>query len=280
LRFAISTPNFGVFADPHTVMTLAREAEEAGWDGYFLWDHMLWTWPENQPTSDPYVLLAAIATATERITIAPMVTPVPRRRPWKLAREIVTLDHLSNGRVMLGVGIGGDGFGDYSTFGEDPEDKTHGEMLDEGLDVLVGLWSGEPFSYVGKHYTIKEAQFLPRPVQQPRIPIIVAGNWPNKKPFRRAARWDGVAPMAREYEGVLSPDDIRDLSAYMREHRESGEPFEVVLGGSTPGKDPKGERAKVAAYAEAGVTWWVEGFDWSNPLPQLRERIRQGPPRP
>src|SRR5688572_6191481 len=111
-------PNFGEYADPHSIMELARLVEAHGWDGFFLWDHMLWTWPENMPLYDPYVLLATMAAVTERITIAPMITPIPRRRPWKLAREIVTLDYLTRGRLMLGVGIGGDWFGDYSTFGE------------------------------------------------------------------------------------------------------------------------------------------------------------------
>jgi len=272
-------PNFGEYADPNSIMDLARLVEAHGWDGFFLWDHMLWTWPQNMPLYDPYVLLAAMAAVTERITIAPMITPIPRRRPWKLAREIVSLDHLTKGRLMLGVGIGGDWFGDYSTFGEDPADKTHGEMLDEGLDVLSGLMSGEPFSYEGKHYHIEEVQFLPTPLQRPRIPIVVAGLWPNKKPFRRAARWDGIAPLAPGEDVQLTPQEIRDLLAYIGEHRTSEGPFEVVFGGRTPGKEPEAELAQVAAYAEAGVTWWVENFDWNNPLPQVQERISNGPPR-
>ena len=272
-------PNFGEYADPQNIMELARLVEAHGWDGFFLWDHMLWTWPENMPLYDPYVLLAAMGAVTERITIAPMITPVPRRRPWKLAREIVTLDHLTRGRLMLGVGIGGDWFGDYSSFGEDPADKTHGEMLDEGLEVLSGLLSGEPFSYEGKHYQVKEVQFIPRPVQRPRIPVIVAGLWPNKKPFRRAARWDGIAPLAPGEDVQLTPQEIRDLLSYIGEHRTTQGPFEVVFGGRTPGENPDSELAMVASYAEAGVTWWVENFDWNNPLPQVQERIAQGPPR-
>jgi alkanesulfonate monooxygenase SsuD/methylene tetrahydromethanopterin reductase-like flavin-dependent oxidoreductase (luciferase family) len=279
LKYAVSMPNFGEYADPHSIMELARMVEAHGWDGFFLWDHMLWTSPQSMPLYDPYVLLAAMATATERITIAPMITPVPRRRPWKLAREIVTLDHLTRGRLMLGVGIGGDWFGDYSSFGEDPADKTHGTMLDEGLDVLAWLMSGEEFSYEGTHYRVKEVQFLPTPVQRPRIPIIVAGLWPNKKPFRRAARWDGIAPLAPGEDVQLTPQEIRDLLAYIGEHRTSEGPFQVVFGGRTPGKEPEAELAQVAAYAEAGVTWWVENFDWNNPLPQVQERICQGPPR-
>ena len=124
---------------------LAAEAEAAGWDGFFIWDHMVWTAPANQPVSDPYILLAAMASATQRLILGPMVTPIARRRPHKLAREAVTLDQLSNGRFVLGAGIGGDWFGDYSTFGEAPDDRTHAEMLDEGLEILAGLWSRRAF---------------------------------------------------------------------------------------------------------------------------------------
>jgi alkanesulfonate monooxygenase SsuD/methylene tetrahydromethanopterin reductase-like flavin-dependent oxidoreductase (luciferase family) len=278
VRFAIDTPNFGDYSDPRLMAEMARETEEAGWDGFFIWDHMLWTSPDNFPVADPYVTLAAMAASTSRITLGPMITPVARRRPWKLAREAVTLDHLSGGRFVLGVGIGGDWFGDYSRFGEPPDDKSHAEMLDEGLDVLAGLWSGEPFSYEGKHYKINDAQFLPRPVQQPRIPIWVAGRWPNKKPFQRAARWDGVYPLSPEDETRLSPDDFRSMIAYINEQRESNEPFEVLHAGRTDGDDIAKDRDLVQPYAEAGVTWWVEDFNWEDSPALVRERIRKGPP--
>src|SRR6185295_8986352 len=142
-----------------------------------------------------------------------------------------TLDRLSGGRLTLGVGIGGDWFGDYSRFGEPADDRTHGAQLDEALDVLVGLWSGEPFQYAGEHYTVQETQFLPTAVQQPRIPIWVAGVWPGTKPFRRAAQYDGIAPIARAQGGNLSPDDIHAMLAYIQPHRASTAPFDVVLGG-------------------------------------------------
>src|SRR5207237_5579049 len=141
------------------------------------------------------------------------------------------------GRLVVGVGIGGDWFGDYSKFGESPDDKEHGEMLDEALGIIAGLWSGEAFSFSGRHYQVKEAQFLPRPVQQPRIPIWVAGNWPNKKPFRRAAQWDGVAAEARGDFGELKPEDIEEIGAYIKEHRSGEGPFDVTHIGRTPGED-------------------------------------------
>src|SRR5438874_5033871 len=145
--------------------------------------------------ADPWVALTAMAMATSHIKLGPIVTPLPQRRPWKLARECVTLDHLSQGRLILGVGLGSDSFfKEYSTYGESPDDKLHGAMLDEGLAVLTGLWRGEPFTHHGAHYTVDGAHFLPRPLQQPRIPIWLAGIWPHPRPFRRAAKWDGVVP--------------------------------------------------------------------------------------
>jgi alkanesulfonate monooxygenase SsuD/methylene tetrahydromethanopterin reductase-like flavin-dependent oxidoreductase (luciferase family) len=273
MRFAINVPNFGPFGDPRIMAGLARDADAAGWDGFFIWDHLLWLEPQNQPVAEPWVTLAAIASATERIRLGPMVTPLPRRRPWQVARQAITLDQLSGGRLTLGVGIGGDWFGDYSRFGEPADDRTHGAQLDEALDVLVGLWSGEPFDYAGEHYIIRETQLLPTPVQQPRIPIWVAGVWPGTKPFRRAARYDGIAPIARAHDARLSPDDIRAMLAYIQPHRASAAPFDVVLAG------PPLAAEDYAAHAAAGVTWYEEGFLIEDGVEQVRAHIRRGPPR-
>jgi alkanesulfonate monooxygenase SsuD/methylene tetrahydromethanopterin reductase-like flavin-dependent oxidoreductase (luciferase family) len=179
---------------------------------------------------------------------------------------------LSNGRAILGVGIGGDWFGDYSRFGEPPDDRTHGEQLDEALEVVTGLWSAAPFSYAGQHYTVHDTQFLPSPVQ-PRIPIWVAGAWPGTKPFRRAARYDGVAAIARAENIQLSPDDLRAMIAYIQQHRTAAEPFDVVLGG------PPLAAEQYAAYADAGVTWYQDGFTWEDPVDAVRTHIRRGPPQ-
>jgi alkanesulfonate monooxygenase SsuD/methylene tetrahydromethanopterin reductase-like flavin-dependent oxidoreductase (luciferase family) len=273
MRFAINVPNFGPFADPLAVVELAQAAEAAGWDGFFLWDHVLWTNPEPLPVADPWVSLAAIAQATERIQVGPLVTPLPRRRPWQVAREAATLDALSHGRLILGVGIGGDWFGDYSGFGEPADDQTHGAQLDEALAVITGLWSGEPFSYTGNHYTVRDVQFLPRPVQQPRIPIWVAGVWPGTRPFRRAARFDGVVPLARPEGATLSPDDVRAMLGFIGQHREDSTPIDVVLGG------PPLSVSQLAAYADAGVTWYQDGFLWQDSPQVVLEHIRRGPPR-
>ncbi len=275
MRFAINVPNFGEYSDGRALAELAHEAEDAGWDGFFLWDHIGADWPA--PVADPWVLLAAMAMTTQRIRLGTLVTPLPRRRPWKLARETATLDQLSGGRLILGVGIGSDFGREYSAFGEAADAKLHGAMLDEGLDVLAGLWRGEPFSYSGQHYTVREARFRPTPTQTPRIPIWVAGMWPNKAPFRRAARWDGVVPM-RADEQPMTPDDIRAMLAYIHDHRTSADPFEVPLAGFTGHEDPAAATAKLDAYAAAGVTWWEEGFLPGDTVAAVRERIHAGPP--
>jgi alkanesulfonate monooxygenase SsuD/methylene tetrahydromethanopterin reductase-like flavin-dependent oxidoreductase (luciferase family) len=219
-----------------------------------------------------------MAMTTSRIKLGPLVTPLPRRRPWKLARETATLDHLSNGRLVLGVGIGDDTIGrEYSAYGESGDNKLHGQMLDEALDVLTGLWSGEPFSYSGRHYTISDVRYLPMPVQQPRIPIWVAATLPHKRPLRRAARWDGVCPIQSD-ERHLTPQQVRELLAVIHETRPETEPFDVVLAGYT-GDLSKDEAAEqLGRLAEAGVTWWQEGVLPDNTLDNLRAQIQRGPP--
>lgn len=275
MRYALNLPAFGEFADVHTLASLAHEAEEAGWDGFFIWDHL--QAEPGTPVADPWVALTAIALRTRRIRFGALVTPLPRRRPWKLAREATTLDRLSGGRLIVGVGIGGEQwYHEYSTFGESVDDKTHAAMLDEGLDILVGLWSGQPFSYEGKYYTVRNAQFLPSPTQTPRIPLWLAGIWPNKIPMRRAARWDGFFPIINER--LFQPEEIRAMLAYIRQYRPADEPFDVVVAGGTSNLDPAEAARLLKNYAEAGVTWWQEGFMGNDTLDYARARIQQGPP--
>ena len=264
MQFAINTPNFGSFADARLLAELAQEAEDAGWDGFFVWDHIGGSSLQAIPMADPWVALTAMAMATSRIKLGPIVTPLPRRRPWKLARESVTLDHLSQGRLILGVGLGSDSFyKEYSTYGESPDDKLHGAMLDEGLDVLVQLWSGETVSYTGQQYQIHDAQFLPTPLQQPRIPIWIAGVWPFKKPFQRAARWDGVCPLKHPSQ-LMQPDDIRQMLASIRQFRVNNESFAVLASGNTSGTEHQKDLDLIMSYAEAGATWWQESFAGSD----------------
>jgi alkanesulfonate monooxygenase SsuD/methylene tetrahydromethanopterin reductase-like flavin-dependent oxidoreductase (luciferase family) len=279
MKFGIYSPGFGLFSNPRPLAELAHEAEDAGWDGYFLWDHILFTQFGDAPVGDPWVTLAAMAMTTSQIKLGTLVTPMARRRPWKLAREVTTLDHLTGGRVVLGVGLGKDVFGcEFSAFGEVADDKTHAEMLDEGLDVLGGLWGGEPFSYQGKHFSVDDVAFLPRPLQKPRIPIWLGGSWPNKAPFRRAARWDGISPGA--VSGGLSPEHYREMLAYIGQFRTSNEPFDMVRPAPLPVGDASRVFEIIAEYEQAGVTWWLVPIeDDMGTLDELRNRIRQGPPR-
>ncbi len=284
MRFAIDIPNFGPFADPRLTAEVAHEAEEAGWDAVWVWDHIMRD--PADPHADPYILLAAIALATSRIRLGPMVTPLARRRPWHVAREATTLDHLSGGRLTLGVGAGSRTH-EFDSFGDPADLRTRAAMLDEGLAVIDGLWSGRPFTFEGEHFTVTEATFLPVPVQRPRIPIWVAATWPVPAPLRRAARWDGVWPLRRDQAGnsaPLTPDDIRGVAAATAEERaaagrDPGDPFDIMVAGETPGDDPAAAAATVREFAAAGATWWTERINSGRgALDILRTRIRQGPP--
>lgn len=275
MRFALNVPNFGEYGDPRLLAGLAREAEESGWDGFFLWDHIAWEGAAHY--ADPWISLSAIAVETGRIRIGPMVTPLPRRRPWKVAHEAATLDRLSDGRLTLGLGIGGRER-EFGYFGEEADAKRRAAMLDEGLEILTKMWGAEPFTHRGEHYEITEAHLTPPPSQRPRIPIWVAGTWPRKRPFLRALRWDGYAP-----EGVdgspLTPEDVREMAESAPEQRVNVEPLDIRISGSTRGLGRDEARRKVARLAEAGATWWDETLPPSGmSLGEARERVRLGPP--
>jgi alkanesulfonate monooxygenase SsuD/methylene tetrahydromethanopterin reductase-like flavin-dependent oxidoreductase (luciferase family) len=228
--------------------------------------------------ANTWVTLTAIAGATSRLRIGALVTALPRRRPWQLARETVALDHFSGGRLVVGAGIGGDWWREYSAVGEPADKKAHGAMLDESLDILTGLWSGTPVTYDGTYYKLQDAHFLPASRQTPRIPIWVAGVWPGTRPFRRAARWDGIFPIGRF--GDLSPSDIRDMRAYIDAHRTATTPFEVVFGGRANDLPAAERGAHVGGYADAGVTWWLESVWPDVTLSDVQVIIQNGPPRP
>jgi len=212
MKFGVYLPNFGPYGDARVLAALACDAEAAGWDGFFIWDHIARSWATD--VVDPWIALAAVAVATTRVRIGALVTPIPRRRPWKLARETVSLDHLSSGRLIFAVGIGSGQAVEWDDLGDEVDVKKRGQMLDEGLAVLDGLWQGEPFSHAGEYYRVKKAHFLPRAIRSPRIPVWVAGNWPNKAPMRRAARWDGAFPLY-ERLGVGTLDAFKESSAFV-----------------------------------------------------------------
>ena len=271
MKFGVFFPNYGEYFDPRTLAELAYEAEASGWDGFFIADHMSLAMTDG--FADPWVALAAIATRTERVRIGPMVTPLPRRRPWKLARESVSLDLLSNGRLILGVGLGWPHDTEFERFGEPGDPKVRAQMLDEGLDVLAGLWSGEPFSYEGEHYRLEEMTFLPRPVQSPRIPVWVAGGWPRPGPLRRALRWDGYFPEN------TTPADVREVVKYVTAHRSGDTPFDIAFGNRRRIDESAKQMEEIAAYAEAGLTWWMQRLGpWYGSFEESRARVRQGPP--
>jgi alkanesulfonate monooxygenase SsuD/methylene tetrahydromethanopterin reductase-like flavin-dependent oxidoreductase (luciferase family) len=285
MRYAINVPNFGDYADPDTFVRIARDAEAAGWDALFVWDHILVDRDWGVPIADPWVLLAAAATVTERIRLGPMVTPLPRRRPWVVARQTVTLDHLSRGRLTMGVGLGEPPEAEFSAFGEDPSAVVRAAQLDEGLAVLTGLWSGQPFSFHGTHYRLEPMRFAPRPFQTPTIPVWVAGYWPHRAAFRRAARWQGVFPASRVTEETGAPMPLDELAAVLdvvrTERGAAGmEGFDVMIAGGTPAD--AGEALEIIApYRDAGVTWWSEGLNgWRGSLPEMLDRLRAGPPPP
>jgi alkanesulfonate monooxygenase SsuD/methylene tetrahydromethanopterin reductase-like flavin-dependent oxidoreductase (luciferase family) len=288
MHYGLHIPNFGPYADARLLADLAYEAEQAGWDGFFLWDQVAKTTltPIMDPMVDPWIALAAIALRTSRMRLGTLITPLPRRRPWKVARETVSLDHLSEGRMVFGAGLGG-GYYDFAALGEAGDLKVLAAMLDEGLQVLTGLWNGAPFSFEGTYYHIREAQFLPRPVQAPRIPIWVAGTWPFKAPFRRAARWDGVFPQGHDLTltEMLSPSQVEAMLRFLTVQPGYTTPFEVVHTGISTGQDAARDAELVASYARVGVTWWVENIvperwgSWTHwPLEAMRQRIRLGPP--
>lgn len=261
--------------DARTAADFAYDAEQAGWDGFFVWESV---WG-----IDAWVMLTAAAMRTERIRLGTLLTPPSRMRPWKLASETVTLDHLSNGRVILSVGLGAPDTG-FEAFGEVTDRKTRAELMDEGLDILTGLWRGQPFSYDGKHYHIKETTFSPPPppVQQPRIPIWVVGAWPRMKSMQRVLRYDGLLPSVMDGDGKqrdLTPDDIRAMNAFIDRNRTATTPFDIVMEGVTPGDDLQQATSIIQPWIDAGATWWIESM-WSvDSLQTVHERLRQGPPQ-
>jgi alkanesulfonate monooxygenase SsuD/methylene tetrahydromethanopterin reductase-like flavin-dependent oxidoreductase (luciferase family) len=275
MRFGFVMP----FGDARAIADAARDAERAGWDGLFVWEPV---WG-----IDAWVALTAAAMTTERIRLGTLLSPISRMRPWKLASETATLDNLSGGRVILAVGLGAVDSG-FEAFGEVTDRKRRAELMDEGLAILTGLWHGQPFSYQGSHYTVKETTFAPPPppVQRPRIPIWMVGAWPSMTSMRRVLRYDGLLPnVLKPGAATAGPtvDELREMRAFIAANRTATTPFDIVMEGQTPGDDARAAAALVRPWAEAGATWWIEDR-WTAPrdgegLALVRARIAQGPPR-
>jgi alkanesulfonate monooxygenase SsuD/methylene tetrahydromethanopterin reductase-like flavin-dependent oxidoreductase (luciferase family) len=261
------------------LVDIILEAEDAGWDGFFLWDHLMFPWPIE--TAEPWTVLSAASSLTEKIILGTAVTPVTRRRPQVLAKQLVTLDELSGGRVVLGAGLGGGGKQDagkeFSAFGEPNDYNTLAEVGDEALDVIIGLWKEENFSYNGKHFHVDNVTFLPKPVQEPRIPIWIGGI--TKPAIRRAAKYDGwisIGPSPTVGEKGLSLKKIEQFIKEIKELRGSSS-FDVCYGLEFP-EEP--ELKKLIAHGEEiGITWMQEMiFGLKYNKEEVFERIRSGPP--
>jgi alkanesulfonate monooxygenase SsuD/methylene tetrahydromethanopterin reductase-like flavin-dependent oxidoreductase (luciferase family) len=281
MKYGLYLPTGGECGDPRFLVELAGLAEEAGWDGVFIEDYIVYQGEADEPTCDPWVALAAMAVVTQRVRLGTAVTPLARRRPWKVAREAAAVDQLSGGRMILGVGLGdvGDSIvsdASFTHFGEVTDRRTRAEMLDEGLEVITGLWSGEPFEYRGKHFTVDQVTFLPTPVQRPRIPIWVGGAYPNPGPLRRAAGWDGSMLYKQgpaDGEADMTPDDVR----VVRDNAGT-EPYDIAVGGRARRDDVDAGREWIGGVEAAGATWWGE---WIRPADRetMRSAVKRGPLR-
>jgi probable F420-dependent oxidoreductase len=271
MRYGIEIVTFGEFGDPRLVVRFAQAAEAAGWEGLWVWDHITFAYG----VGDPWVTLSAVAATTERLKLCPGIAPLPRYRPHVLARILTSLDMLSEGRVILGTGLGGVEE-EFTAFGEPGDAKTRAAMLDEGLEVLTRLWSGEPVTFHGRFFTLEGATHIPQPVQRPRIPVWIGGE--SKPAMRRAARWDGwiIGAASPEVKMIKTPEQLADQVAYIRQHRTRDEAFDIAIDGiSGPRDGPLTQE-----YAEAGATWWFESlFGLRGSVEEMLARVKAGPPR-
>ena len=283
MQFGLNLPNIGVGDDPSVLGEIARTAEDAGWDGAFFWDagalgpnHR--DYAEAQRVLDVWIGLAVMAQATRRIRLGPLVAPLPRHRPWDLARRVVTLDHLSNGRITLIAGPGADTDGFFERVGEPTSRRERNARLEEGLAIVSGLQTDSPFSFRGEHYTVDDLTFLPPPFQQPRVPIWRWAGVAGAKTVRRALPWDG----AHFWFG--RPDDIRAARAAASEAGAFDIAIESPHDHGSPELPPDSTADLVKPYADAGATWWIESA-WkcaeppNGSLQVLLDRIGRGPPR-
>jgi len=279
MRYSVS---LGAIHQPAEIAELATLAEDSGWDGIFLEDYIIYQGQVGTPTFDPWVTLAAMAVATTKIRLGTLVTPLPRRRPWKLAAEAIALDHLSNGRLILGVGAGDVNDPSFGSAGEPTDARTLAALLDEGIHLLAAFLAGESVTFAGEHFSVTDLKLTPASLQKPRIPIWIGGNWLVPAVRRRAVTWDGTCvyrgtPGGAD-EGPMTPDDVREICVAVEAKRGSVAGCDICIGGGQRDPDWKKERDHIRAVAAAGATWWQ---DWLGPvdLDTMREAIRRGPIR-
>jgi alkanesulfonate monooxygenase SsuD/methylene tetrahydromethanopterin reductase-like flavin-dependent oxidoreductase (luciferase family) len=272
MRYGIVMANLKEYSDPRVAVRLAQAAEEAGWEAFFVWDHLGFVW--GSPSSDPWVVLPAVAASTTRLKLGTAITPLARRRPQIVANALASLDLLSGGRVVFGAGLGGV-VEEFTAFGDPGDMKERAAMLDEGLMILNRLWSGASVTHRGPHYAAEGVTLAPLPLQRPRIPIWIGGEGPPA--LRRAARWDGWLAPATNPDGTpsKSPARIAEMVAEIRQHRTTDAPFEVAVDGYSEAGDPTLPRA----YGAAGATWWLEIIHgMRGPLDEMIARVEAGPP--
>ncbi|CAN5757220.1 hypothetical protein BH20ACT23_BH20ACT23_17680 [soil metagenome] len=281
MQFALEFSGAAATADPRVLAELAHIAEQSGWDGVFLEDYIVHHSARDVPTCDPWVALAAMAVNTNQVKLGTEVTALPRRRPWKLAREVVTLDHLSGGRMILGVGLGDTNDPGFGAVGEPVDTATRARLVDESLSIIAGLWTGEPFSFAGRHYKVSELTLRPRSLQEPRVPIWIGGGWPNPGLKRRAARYDGICAYIEtgDPEGWIdhSPQYVAQVRRLVAQRRDSFEGYDIVTGGRRRDEDWEHERELIASLGGAGATWWVEYVPASFDLTAQKQAAERGP---
>ncbi|WP_152189930.1 LLM class flavin-dependent oxidoreductase [Georgenia satyanarayanai] len=268
------------FGSVEQVLGVAVAAEEAGWDGFFTWDGIS---VGTMDTFDPWALLGAVAVSTSRIRLGAMVFALARRHPWKVAREAITVDHLSGGRLVMPVGLGAVDDGAFRRVSGAPtERRTRAELLDDSLAILDLAWRGEPFSFAGTHHRVEDLVFRPTPVQRPRVPVWVVGAWPSTRSMDRALRWDGVLPQPMGGVGEpVTPQMVTDIRALAAERRaDGGAGFDVVVEGVLSERDAAAT-TRVRELADAGATWWVESrWEGEESRPEnVLAHVRRGPPR-
>ncbi|WP_433654000.1 LLM class flavin-dependent oxidoreductase [Nocardia sp. CA-128927] len=273
LRHGVYLPPFGPFGDPTTIVDLAVRAEAAGWDGVFLWDHVV---SEAMPIVDPWTTLGAVAQATDRILLGTTVTPLARRRPWIVARQAATLSKLSNGRFIFGTGLGSDESGDFTRFGEPADLRTRSARYDEGLDIVRAIWSGQAYRHSGSHYQVYIEEAVPEPHH---IPIWVASSTNHPNVIRRAASCDGIFPHLGDH--TPTPDELADIVAAVHSLRlpTTDRSFEVVVTGNASHAWNEPTTVDVKGLTEAGMTWWMESLIHFDPLELSLEIVDAGPPR-
>jgi alkanesulfonate monooxygenase SsuD/methylene tetrahydromethanopterin reductase-like flavin-dependent oxidoreductase (luciferase family) len=262
-------------------VALARAADDAGWDGVFTFDgiHV----GDDIEIHDPFALLAAFAVATSHVRLGAIVHPLARRKPWEVARQATTVDQLSGGRLVLPVGLGAVDDAGFARVGDMADRRTRAERLDESLEILTGLWRGEPFGYQGRHYRFEPMAFRPAPTQRPRIPIWVVGLWGSERSMRRVSRYDGYLPNLPLDQGggpgaEVAPETVRAMRDWLDRHA-GDHPIDLVIDGTTSATDKTAATDRVGGLAEAGATWWIE-TDWTalGDVAALRARIDAGPP--